>query len=336
MNRKNVWSLQVAKPTDRALWDSLATHPIQGWAWGEFRASMGLSILRLIAYKNTAPKQVFLITLHPVPHTPWTIGYCGKCPMPERDLLPLMQDFLVPHRVIHVQFEPETDGMHTPVPPPEFIPAHHPLFTPYTFLLDLTKEESNLLAAMHPKTRYNIRVAQKHHVEIIQDNSDKAFGRFLELEKETTKRQGFFAHNDAYKKTMWEIMNKNGVASLWEARFQNETLASWIIFSWKNRIYYPYGSSSRNHREVMAPTLLLWEIAKWGKFQKKTEFDLWGALGPNPDTNDPWYGFHRFKEGFAPSLVHSTFSYDFVLKKTLYRLYTYADTIRWWILGKIR
>lgn len=328
--------MRVATLADRTTWDSLATHPIQSWAWGDFRKSMGLSVLRLIAYKHNVAEKVFLVTIHPIPHTPWTIGYCGKCPMPENEILPLIRPFLAPYRIIHVQFEPETDGTKIPDPPPEFVPSHRPLFTPYTFLLDLGNTESELLSSMHPKTRYNIRVAQKHQVEIIQDNSDEAFGRYLELEKETTKRQGFFAHNDTYKKTMWDIMKKHEIASLWEARYQNETLASWIIFSWKNRIYYPYGSSSRNHREVMAPTLLLWEIARWGKQQGKTAFDLWGALGPDPDPTDPWFGFHRFKEGFRPSLVRTTLSYDYILHPLLYKFYTIADTIRWAVLHRLR
>ena len=58
-------------------------------------------------------------------------------------------------------------------------------------------------------------------------------------------------------------------------------------------------------------------------------FDLWGAMGPSPDTNDPWYGFHRFKEGYAPQLVEFIGSFDLVIRPTLYRLYTSADSLRW-------
>ena len=82
----------------------------------------------------------------------------------------------------------------------------------------------------------------------------------------------------------------------------------------------------------MAPALLLWEIALWGKKKGLKKFDLWGAIGPRPDPKDPWYGFHHFKEGFAPRLVEFAGSFDLVINKTLYTLYTIADTIRWKLL----
>ena len=82
----------------------------------------------------------------------------------------------------------------------------------------------------------------------------------------------------------------------------------------------------------MAPTLLLWEIAKWGKANGYESFDLWGALGPNPDIKDPWFGFHRFKQGFNPQFVEYTGSYDLVVRPFLYKLYCIADTLRWIIL----
>jgi lipid II:glycine glycyltransferase (peptidoglycan interpeptide bridge formation enzyme) len=212
-------------------------------------------------------------------------------------------------------------------------PSHHPLFTKYTFILDLTKSEDALLAAMHPKTRYNIRVAQKHNVVVKEDNSQKAFNEYLRLTRETTSRQGFYAHNANYHKSMWKILHKEGIARLFTATYNGEVLSAWIVFIWGDTIYYPYGASSRSHHEVMAPTLLLWEIAKWSRRQAGIKkFDLWGALGPTPDEYDPWYGFHRFKQGFNPDLIEFTGSYDLIISPLLYTLYTMADNVRWFFL----
>jgi lipid II:glycine glycyltransferase (peptidoglycan interpeptide bridge formation enzyme) len=117
-------------------------------------------------------------------------------------------------------------------------------------------------------------------------------------------------------------------------------LSAWIVFVYGDTVYYPYGSSSRNRREVMAPTLLLWEIARWAKNKGIKKFDLWGALGPpsadGPDEHDPWYGFHRFKQGFNPNLVEFIGSYDLVINKPLYFLYTVADAVRWMVLRWIK
>ena len=61
-------------------------------------------------------------------------------------------------------------------------------------------------------------------------------------------------------------------------------------------------------------------------------FDMWGSLGPVPDTRDPWYGFHRFKEGYGAKLVEFVGSYDLVIKPTIYQLYKVADKLRWTLL----
>ena len=238
------------------------------------------------------------------------------------------------HHAIYIQFEPNvTTATNEKVPKSNtLVPSHHPLFTKYTFIMDLTKSEGELLEAMHPKTRYNIRLAEKHGVKIQEDNTDTAFSEYLRLEKETTERQKFYAHSPLYHKTMWRIMSDAGIAHLFTAVYKGETLAAWILFIHDGVMYYPYGASSRNHREVMAPNLLLWELVKWGKEKKYTAFDLWGAMGPKPDEKDPWYGFHRFKTGYNPDYMTFIGSYDLILKPFLYSLYRIADTVRWTLL----
>lgn len=261
----------------------------------------------------------WLITFHRVPYTPWTIGYFPKGPIPDKKMVDELKKLGHEKKAIFIQIEPNaTTGS------PSLLKSHHPLFTKFTFVLDLTKTEEELQKAMHPKTRYNIRIAQKHGVTIQEDNSTEAFIQYLRLSKETTTRQKFFAHNRHYHETMWSILHKAGIAHLFTAMYQNQVLATWIVFVWKDTIYYPYGASSREHREVMAPYLLLWEIARWGKAKKIKYFDLWGA--------DPTHGFHRFKEGFSPNLVEFIGSYDLIINPLLYRAYAIADTIRWKIL----
>lgn len=332
---KTTLSIHPATDSDRGQWDSRAKHPLQSWAWGEFRTSMGIDVVRLAIEQNRKIIDSWQITFHKIPYTPWMIGYFPKGPMPNSAMLEKLAELARQKNAIFIQLEPHvlSSAKLRSNEAVKLRPSHHPLFTKYTFVLDLTKSEENLLRAMHPKSRYNIRIAQKHGVTIQEDNSDTAFETYLRLTHETTNRQGFYAHNETYHRRMWDTLHPAGIAHLWTATYEGETLASWIIFIWKDIIFYPYGSSSREHRGVMAPNLLLWEIARWGKSKGFKKFDLWGAIGPNPDEHDPWFGFHRFKQGFNPELVEFIGSYDLIINPLLYRMYKIVDTIRWKVLS---
>jgi lipid II:glycine glycyltransferase (peptidoglycan interpeptide bridge formation enzyme) len=97
-------------------------------------------------------------------------------------------------------------------------------------------------------------------------------------------------------------------------------------------LYYPYGASSSQHRDVMSSNLMMWDVIMYGKKMGLKTFDMWGSLGPNPDTKDPWYGFHRFKQGYGPELVEFVGSYDLVINPILYQGYKIADKLRWLFL----
>ncbi|MFC1626732.1 lipid II:glycine glycyltransferase FemX [Patescibacteria group bacterium] len=327
--------LKVLSDDFKEKWDTCINHPIQSWAWGNFRQTMNGKILRLGVFVNNKLESCLLITIHSIPKTSWKIGYLPKGSLPTKDFLNELHDFCKKHNIIYIQLEPNVRASHNNnlLKLPNIQKAHHPLFTKYTFEYDLTKSEDTLLAMMHHKSRYNIKVAKKHNVIVKEDNSQNAFESYIRLSKETTHRQAFYAHDETYHRNMWDVMHKAGIAKLWLAKYDNNILAAWIIFLWDKTIYYPYGASSRNHRNVMAPNLLLWEIARWGKKNKYTSFDLWGALGPEPDPNDPWYGFHRFKAGYRPQMIEFVGSYDFVVNPLLYRLFVIGNKTRWAFLN---
>lgn len=331
---KNDRTIRPVNESEKDQWDRVAAHPLQTWEWGEFRAATGVDVVRLGVFEKNKLVEGWQLTFHRIPHSPYSIGYFPKGPIPTTEMLSELKKLGRKKNALSIQLEPDISA-EIPLPVsigPFFRKAHHPLFTKYTFVLDLTKSEDELLAAMHPKTRYNIRLAQKKGVIIKEDNSDAALRAYLSLSEETTRRQKFYAHDKKYHQMMWNTLHKSGLARLFTATYENSIVTAWVIFTWKNTIYYPYGASSRNHREVMAPNLLLWEIAKWAKKEGFYYFDLWGAMGPDPDTKDPWYGFHRFKEGYNPTLVESIGSYDLVVHPLRYTLYTLTDSARWFFL----
>ena len=89
----------------------------------------------------------------------------------------------------------------------------------------------------------------------------------------------------------------------------------------------------------MASNLMMWEAIKLGKKHGCKMFDMWGSMGPEPDQRDPWYGFHRFKQGYGGQLTEFVGTYDLVVNKLPYRIYTLADKLRWMglkLLAKLR
>lgn len=324
-------------------------HPLQSFEWGEFRERTGVKVIRRGVEDPSASSgqgelvDGFQLTIHKIPHTPWNIGYLPKGTLPSREVLEELQKIGREERCIFIQLEPNIRKTHHSALIThnfKLVPSTHPLFTKYTFILDLTKSEEELLKNMHPKTRYNIRVAQKYAVTVQEDDSDEAFEVYLKLTWETTKRQGFYAHTKQYHRLMWETLrvtsNKKHVTSkndlsahLLTATQDGKILVAWIVFVLHDTLYYPYGASSNERREVMASNIMMWEAIRFGKKLGLTKFDMWGSLGPDADPKDPWHGFHRFKQGYGPELVEFVGSYDLIVDPLLYQLYKVSDKLRW-------
>ncbi len=330
-------SIKPVTIEDKEAFNYLALHPLQSWEWGDFRRKTGLEEIRLGNYINNKLAETAQITLHPIPFIKKTIGYFPKGHIPSHEMLEELYCVGKKHHCIFIKLEPNVitnTQSQSLIHNSRFIilNSSHPLFTKYTLQLNLTKSEEDLLKNMHPKTRYNIKVAQKHGVVIAEDDSPEAFENYLKLTFETTRRQKFYAHDEKYHRLMWETLKKSGMAHLFTATYSHEgqkhILASWIVFLFNGVLYYPYGASSDRFRNTMASTLLMWEIIRFGQKKGAKIFDMWGALGPEPNPADPWFGFHRFKMGFSPKPVEFIGSYDLIIDPVLYRFYNLGHRMR--------
>ncbi|MBI4100608.1 peptidoglycan bridge formation glycyltransferase FemA/FemB family protein [Candidatus Microgenomates bacterium] len=323
---------ETLAPEEKEKYNKLVTHVLQSWEWGEFREKTGVKVIRPGLFEKNRLITAYQLTIHSIPHTPYTVGYLPKGPVPDEQMLSALEDIGMENNTIFFKLEPNITINQKPVINSRLTSSPRPLFTRYTFQIDLRKSEEDLLRQMKEKTRYNVRLAQRNGVRVAENNSPEAFEVYLRLMQETTQRQNFYAHSEKYHRLMWETLQKAGIAHLLIADYNNESLVAWILFVFNKVLYYPYGASSTVHREVMASNLMMWEAMKFGQKMGCEKFDLWGALGPEPNPKDPWYGFHRFKEGYGGELVEFVGSYDFVLNWPLYKLYNLADNLRWGLL----
>lgn len=301
-------------------------HPLQTKQWGEFRRQWG----NLVSYSKLG-----LIIFSKLPYTKYTVGTFIRGGNVNKKTLFELKNIATQHNSIFIKIEPnilKTEKLFKVYTKLGLIEGKR-LFTPTSFWIDLTKSEDELLKSFSSKTRYNIRLAQKHGVKVEIDNSDSAFEKYLELTEETNKRQGFYAHSARYHILMWKHLNtqmKKPIANLLVAKYKptekesEEIISTWILFNNKDFLYYPYGASTDKYKQVMANNLMMWEAIKFGKQLHCKKFDLWGR--------EEGKGFTKFKEGYNPKVVEFIGSWDLVVNKPLYYLYIVVDKIRWFLL----
>lgn len=321
---------------DKKAFNKASTHPLQSWEWGEFRKNAGNKVVRFGVFEKKKLTQAITITMHDLPYTYFQIGAFIKGGELNKKTLEFLKDYSKKQHLIFLKMEPNlvASSQKTVVRGKYIkllrgvgaVPGRR-LFTPTTFWIDLTKSEKDLLNGFSSKTRYNIRVAEKHGVKIKEDNSDLAFNKYIQLTRETSKRQGFYAHSEHYHRLMWEFLRlRSGrfpIAHLLTATYKGEVITTWILFTWHDFLYYPYGASTEKYKNVMANNLMMWEAIKFGKKMKLKNFDLWGR--------EERKGFTKFKEGYNPEVIEFLGTWDLVTSP-MYWPYRVAETIRWALL----
>jgi peptidoglycan pentaglycine glycine transferase (the first glycine) len=225
-------------------------------------------------------------------------------------------------------WDPPAGPGHTP--PQGFTASRHSIQPPRTIMLNLDGDEDDWLGRMKPKTRYNIRLAQKKGIQV---HASQDIATYARLAKITAQRDGFGVHSLEYYRRAYELFHPKGECELLQAGYQGEPLAALMVFACGGRAWYFYGASSDQHREKMPTYLLQWEAMRWARQRGCLEYDLWGIPDEDEQTleagfeqrRDGLWGVYRFKRGFGGQLRRSAGPWDRVYQPVLYRLYL------WWV-----
>ncbi len=171
------------------------------------------------------------------------------------------------------------------------------------------RSEEEIFTNLHPKTRYNIRVAMKHNVKVrVADKSE--LDEFIRIMKITGERDGFSTRPKAYFERMLDSLGEH--VRLYLAYYEGKAIAGAITTQYAGKTCYVYGASDNAHRNVMAPYLVQWEMIRWALENNCTVYDFQGVSG-NLDENSAHYGLYRFKKGFNGQLdeLLGEFDYNF-------------------------
>lgn len=307
-------------------------HIVQSKEWGEIKTLLGTPAIRTNGFQYTK---------HKIPFTNYFYGYCPKV-NPSHIQWDVVKKSAEKENVIAINFDcpdittenPQSKDMEE-VLKTNCLPSSKQTFAKYNVLLDITKSEEKLLAAMHPKTRYNIRSAQKNGITA-REGKDSDISTFTDLQKQAAQRQRFFIHTDKYYETIWRVLGSKGIAKLLIAYHDSKPVTCWMLYIHHKTLYYPYGGSSGEYQNLFPNNLVCWEAIKLGKKFGCETFDMWGASKDPNDTTDPRYGFTRFKLGFGGKHVEYINSYDLVINQSLYQIFNTANRARWLILNTFK
>gem|GEM_PF-279410 len=165
-----------------------------------------------------------------------------------------------------------------------------------TLLVDLRASETEILAAMKPKGRYNLRLSQRRGVEIEFTADSQAIPLFYDIFLETVGRQQFFGEPYGFFINLCQTLFAAQIAEIGLARLRGKLLAAILVVYWGDRSIYLYGGRSAEHPEVMAAYGLHWRAMQRAKAKNCQVYDFYGF------TRNPSHGyanFSRFKSQFG-------------------------------------
>ncbi|MDD5341410.1 MAG: peptidoglycan bridge formation glycyltransferase FemA/FemB family protein [Patescibacteria group bacterium] len=271
---------------------------LQSWSWGEFQKSLGRKIWRLdfggsyiLAIKMLLPLGKSYL------YIPRIKSELGGAALSNLRLLAKQE------RCIFIKIETVKQDLGS-----LGFKKTNSVQPGKTLILDLSKSENELLAEMHPKTRYNINLAAKKGVSISEGGS-KDLDTFYNLISNTFSRKGLNIYNKNYYQKILETFVGS---KIYLAQWQGKVLCANLILRYGDTVTYLHGGSSSEDKNIMAPHLLQWEIIKMAKAEGYKYYDFWGI------DEKKWPGVTRFKTGFGGFEIQYAGGFDLPINKLWY------------------
>lgn len=292
---------------------------LQSWEWGQFQYAYGRepkylavedegNIIAgglLIKYSLPAWRNYYFSPYGPVKHHELLLDYVRERAVKEKNIFWRYENAEIPDGI-------KVEDIH---------PRH-------SLILEIGgKTQEELLAGMKPKTRYNIRLAEKKGVKIKISANISDIDAFYQLSRKTAERQHIAIHPERYYQTMMHSLGSAGLLKLYLAEYQGKVIAANLVVFFHDTVTYLHGGTSHEHREAMSPHLLQWQAILDAKIAGYKHYDFFG-IADTDDPEHPWAGITRFKKGFNGTIKKYPGTYEIPLNNLWYNAYRTVKKIK--------
>jgi lipid II:glycine glycyltransferase (peptidoglycan interpeptide bridge formation enzyme) len=272
--------------------ERLGGHLLQSWEWGSLKARHGWTPRRIhvATADGDALAQVLFRRKGPV-----SIGYLPRGPAIGQTRNPALlfcrlrselDAICRANRAISLIVEPDRPlGLPGSYRDVGYVRGPRALQPSLTVKVPLLPDEQ-LLNQMHPKNRYNVRLAQRRGVVVERGGGDPAsLDVFFDLLRDTAERNAFGIHEKAYYD---DVMRTFGDRALMLFGLVDGQVAAGSISAYfGDEAIYLYGASSSKHRAHAAAFLLQYEAMRWAREHGCRRYDLWGIPEDDPGPEEP-------------------------------------------------
>jgi len=297
---------------EAARWDAClaalpAPHLLQSWGWGEVQAGAGWRVHRLWVER---PGGAVPVSALESARGPGAIPGLRRLYVPRgpalapadaegyRAVATALRRCAARVGAVRVDVEvPWEAGSVLPAGPWSHGVQVPPRQPPVTSIVDLGGGDEDRLRRCHPKTRYNIRLAERRGVTVTEDRGLDQLARCL---AHTARRQGIHLPGPRHLARVVRALGP-GARPLF-AVVGEEVVAAILLAVFAGEAVYLYGGATGRHRERMPNHLLHWRAMELAVRLGCGRYDLWG-MPPTDDPGHPWHGLRQFKLGFGGRTV---------------------------------
>ena len=307
---------------DSTAWDAAVLnhdgHLLQSWRWGAFKERFGWDVDRIAVPRpeGFALAQVLFRRKAGV-----SIGYIPRGPVlfsgdstASTELWARLDEVARRRRTLTIIVEPDAETAEPSRQPLRAASGLAPIQPSRSVKVDLLDDEA-LVAQMHTKTRYNVRLARRRGVAIrAAEDIDSAIDDFYTLLHDTASRNAFVVHSPDYYREFLRLFGED--ACLMFAEFEGKRVAGAIATVFGDEGIYMYGASSTRDRAHGAAFLLQHEMMRWARGRGARRYDLWGIPEYDPESSvsesgdrlagskgDDRRGLYEFKTRFGGKIV---------------------------------